>query len=207
MLRQIAEAVEYYPFKGVEKFYDIGKLLAQPEAFHQLIDTMSKLVQDFNVTHVGALDARGFLFGAPVSLALNLPLAMVRKIGKMPNVTTSNQYNTEYGHRDGLAVQNHVIGKGARVVLIDDLVATGGSLAAAIETVQAAGGQVIGCVSIVELDAFAEMRNKILSKAILRKAVFTESQLLELGSKPALLPDDYQDDGETFETPGAMQKV
>lgn len=207
MKKNVAKHIEFYPFKGVKKFYDIGKLLANPQAFKFITHLMTNLCKSCKPTHLGALDARGFLFGASVSYVSSVPLMMIRKLGKMPNVVTSGQYDTEYGHRDGLAVQRHVIGDGAKVVLIDDLVATGGSLAAAIETVEAAGGTVVGCVSIVELDAFAEQRSKVLSKDIPRFAVFTETELAEFGAKAASLPETYVDDGKTFETKGAMNKV
>ena len=207
-LRLVAENLSYFPFKGV-KFYDVGSLGANPIAFefcNRLFEEI--LCKNYpDATVIGALDARGFLF-APYLVSQNRKLSMIRKLGKMPNAVTSGAYETEYGHRDGVAVQRHVVKPGDKVVLIDDLVATGGTLAAATEAVKAVGAEVIGCITLVELDAFAERRAKVIPGDVPRSAVFaTEAELLKHGSKAAPLPDNYVDDGTAFESEGAMPKV
>lgn len=157
---------------------------------------------------LGALDARGFLFAAAVAAKLELPLFMVRKLGKMPNAVSSGQYDTEYGHRDGVAIQRHAVHKGDHVILIDDLVATGGTFGAAVSCVEAMGAVVDGCVSVVELEAFEERRAKIVLPHVRRAAVFvSEASLLACGAWAAPLPLDYADDGAAFESKGALPKV
>ena len=105
-------------------------------AFH-LSDVLSSLGYEFRKKR---LDARGFILGPPIALALKKPFIMMRKPGKMPNSVSSKEYNTEYGKRSGLTVQNDKVKKGDRVLIIDDLVATGGTLSSAIELVHMLGG-------------------------------------------------------------------
>jgi adenine phosphoribosyltransferase len=209
--QKIAKALPYYPYKGIEKFYDVGTLFANVEARDAAMDLMAELCKAFNPTILGVLDARGFLF-TPVAERLDLPLAMVRKIGKMPNTVQSDAYQTEYGHRDGLCVQKHVCVNSTspqRMVLIDDLVATGGSLGAAVQCVTDAGIQVVGCVSVVELDAFEELRAKALRQfGVPRAALFMkEKELLDCGACAADVPKDYRDDGVAIESEGSLPKI
>jgi adenine phosphoribosyltransferase len=208
----IGSSIPYYPFKGIERFYDMGGLLNNTLAFAACTCALRSMIKYYfpKATKIGLLDARGFLFSS-VSHAPGhkmLPAVMVRKLGKMPNTVSSGDYETEYGHRDGVAVQRHAVGLGDKIVLIDDLVATGGTFGAAIEAVRKAGGEVIGCISLVELDAFAEQRAKVLPDDVPRVALFkSESELLQMGSWKADLPDDYVDDGAVFESKGSMRKV
>lgn len=199
--RQVAAAIAHYPFKGVEKFYDVGTLLNTPAAFKDCIMLMRVELGKFpGHTKLGALDARGFLFAAPLGLSLSHPVVMVRKLGKMPNTVSSKPYEVEYGHRDGMAVQRHAVNPGDKIVLIDDLVATGGTLSAAIEAVREAGGKVVGCLSLVELEAFAAQRAEKIPPEIQRRAIFaTERELLDLGATAGALPEGYDDDGAAFE--------
>jgi len=200
--KRVAAAVAYYPFKGVDRFYDVGALLNTPAAYHSCITIMQTKLQLLpSHTKLGAIDARGFLFAAPLGYLLNHPVVMVRKLGKMPNTVSSKAYEIEYGHRDGMAVQRHAVGPGDKIVLVDDLVATGGTLSAAIEAVRAAGGEVVGCLSLVELEAFAARRAETIPPDIQRVAVFdTERELLDLGAAAGALPEGYGDDGAVFET-------
>lgn len=207
--KQVAAAIAHYPFKGVERFYDVGTLLNTPAAHNACITLMRMKLDDLpGFTKLGALDARGFLFAATLGYAMNHPVVMVRKLGKMPNTVSSGPYETEYGYREGVAVQKHAVGPGDKIVLIDDLVATGGTLAAAIESVRAAGAEVVGCLTLVELEAFAAQRAEVISEDVPRVAVFdTERELLDLGASAGALPEDYEDDGVAFEAEGEMRKV
>lgn len=125
--------------------------------------------REMDVASVGGFDARGFVLGAPLALALKVPFFMLRKPGKMPNSISSGAYAVEYGKRDGMCIprghpldrddplnKSTVVKAGDRVVLVDDLVATGGTLASGIELVHALGGTVIECACVVELKMFVD---------------------------------------------------
>ena len=105
---------------------------------------------------IAGLDARGFILGPPIALALKKPFIMMRKKGKMPNSVQSDAYQTEYGGREGMTVQRDKIKKGDRVLVIDDLVATGGTLSSAISLVHMLGGNVVECACVVELKMFID---------------------------------------------------
>lgn len=205
---KVARAFRYYPYKGVERFYDLGGILNDVEATRDMLAGMAVLVESFpKATKLGLLDARGFLF-APLATMLGMPIVMIRKIGKMPNTVTSGDYETEYGKREGVSIQRHAVKRGDRIVLIDDLVATGGTLGAAIACVEAAGAKVEGCLSLVELDAFAEKRKEVIPAHVPRVALFeTEAELLAMGASPGALPEGYADDGAQFESGDTLPKV
>ena len=103
-----------------------------------------------------SLDARGFVLGPPIALALKKPFIMMRKKGKMPNSVSSDDYQCEYGKRSGLTVQRDRIQKGQKVLIIDDLVATGGTLGSAISLVKMLGGIPVECACVVELKMFID---------------------------------------------------
>jgi adenine phosphoribosyltransferase len=104
-----------------------------------------------------SLDARGFILGPPIALALQKPFVMMRKQGKMPNTISSGRsYQTEYGSRSGLTVQRDKIRPGHRVLIIDDLVATGGTLCSAMTLVSLLQGTVVECACVVELKMFVD---------------------------------------------------
>ena len=123
----------YFPFKGIPRFYDIGGFLAEPEIFQKIVDIFVERYKAIGIDSVAGLDARGFILGPPIALALKKPFIMMRKKGKMPNSISSADYNVEYGQRSGLTVQRDKISKGDRVLIIDDLVATGGTAIACAE--------------------------------------------------------------------------
>ena len=141
LAREAAAVIPYYPFKGIERFYDIGGLLRHPALFDRVCEAMAARYRAKGVTAIGGVDARGFLF-VPVALKAGIPFFMVRKAGKMPNTVTSASYETEYDTKDGLALQRDAVKKGDKVVLVDDLVATGGTLHEAVKLVQHLGGEV-----------------------------------------------------------------
>lgn len=189
-MKAAAAAFRPHPFKGIDRFYDVGGILKDPWALATTVDGLAtRLSAAFpGATAIGAIDARGFLFATPVAMTLGLPVVMVRKLGKMPDQgPPSTAYAIEYGERDGVAVQRHAVGPGSRVVLVDDLVATGGTMTAAIEAVENMGGEVVGCASLVEIDGCAEARAKVLPDGrVPRVALFTEAELLEAQSAPKI---------------------
>jgi adenine phosphoribosyltransferase len=148
-LTQYIRDIPDFPKPGI-LFKDITPLLADPAAFQFAIDRMAEHYRGRPVDAVAAVEARGFLFAAPLALVLRKPLIPLRKPGKLPFHTHSLRYDLEYGsaelhvHTDGLV-------KGARVLLVDDLLATGGTMQAGCQLVEKAGGVVVGCTFLVEL--------------------------------------------------------
>jgi adenine phosphoribosyltransferase len=138
-----------FPKPGIV-FKDITPLLAEPRAFRHAIDQLAEHYPAERVDVVAAAEARGFLFAAPLALRLERPLVPLRKPGKLPHRTHSLRYELEYGSAE-LQVHIDAVAPGARVLLIDDLLATGGTMEASCRLIEQAGGQVIGCAFLVEL--------------------------------------------------------
>ena len=148
-LKQYIRDVPDFPIPGV-LFKDITPLLSDPAAFRQVIDHLTRKYEHSSFDSIVAIDARGFLFGAPVAYRLGKPLIPVRKPGKLPWETRSFEYALEYGEG---SIEMHVdgVGQGDKVLLLDDLLATGGTLAAAARLVESLGGEVTGVAVVVEL--------------------------------------------------------
>jgi adenine phosphoribosyltransferase len=138
-----------FPKPGI-LFKDITPLLAEPPAFQYAIDQMAKHFGERGLDAIAAAEARGFLFAAPLALTLRLPLVPLRKPGKLPYRTYSLKYELEYGSAE---LQMHVDGvrPGAKVLLVDDLLATGGTMEAGIRLIEQAGATVVACAFLVEL--------------------------------------------------------
>ena len=102
--QRIAKVIPYYKYKGIPRFYDINGFLTKPDVFQEVVDVFAARYKDQNVTSIGGFDARGFVLGAPLALALKVPFFMLRKPGKMPNGISSAAYNVEYGSRNVLEV-------------------------------------------------------------------------------------------------------
>jgi adenine phosphoribosyltransferase len=142
-------AVPDFPKPGI-LFRDITPLLGNPDAFRKAIALMAEPYRGAKVDVVAAAEARGFIFAAPLALALNVGFVPVRKPGKLPFDTHAFHYELEYGsdtlemHRDGIA-------RGQSVLLVDDLLATGGTIEACCHLVEKSGASVAGCVFLIEL--------------------------------------------------------
>lgn len=147
-LRDHIRAVPGFPKPGIT-FRDIGPLLGSPQAFQHAVNQLGDGHEPFDM--VAALDARGFLFGAPLALALNLPFAMVRKAGKLPGDTIRLAYSLEYGEAE-IEIDPRAVPSGARVLLVDDVLATGGTMKAACKLIEQVGGIVAGCAFVIELE-------------------------------------------------------
>ena len=147
-----------FPKLGI-LFKDITPLLAEPKAFAQAIDLLAEHYRGKPIDAIAAAEARGFLVAAPLALKLEKPLVPLRKPGKLPYRTYSLKYELEYGTAE---LHMHVDGiqKGARVLLVDDLLATGGTMKAGCGLIEQAGGTVVGCGFMVEL-AFLAGREKL----------------------------------------------
>jgi adenine phosphoribosyltransferase len=147
-----------FPKPGI-LFKDITPLLAEPVAFAESVRRLASRYAGEPIDAIAAAEARGFLFAAPMALELQKPLIPLRKPGKLPYRTYSLKYELEYGTAE-LQMHTDVIVQGARVLLVDDVLATGGTMKAGIQLVQQAGGTVVGCAFLVEL-SFLEGRQKL----------------------------------------------
>ncbi len=138
-----------FPEKGI-LFYDITGILTNPEAFRYCIDTLTDLYRDSGIDAVACIEARGFLFAAPVAERLGLPIVLVRKKGKLPGKTMEKTFTLEYG-TDTVQVHEADVHTGTNYLVIDDLIATGGTVKAAVELVEEAGAKVHEICCIIGL--------------------------------------------------------
>jgi adenine phosphoribosyltransferase len=158
-LRSYIRDVPDFPKPGI-LFKDITPLLAHPHAFRNAIDLFLERYRLNKPDVVASAEARGFLFAAPLALELNLPFVPLRKPGKLPYTTHSFAYELEYGKAE-LHLHIDAVRPGARVLLLDDLLATGGTMRAACQLVEKAGGLVQECSFLIELE-FLGGRPKLL---------------------------------------------
>jgi adenine phosphoribosyltransferase len=145
-----------FPKPGI-LFKDITPVLADPKLFSRVIDWMS--VQFNDVDLVVGIEARGFIFGAALVEKMGKGLVLARKAGKLPHTTVGVEYALEYGTAT-LEMHTDAIPKGAKVLVVDDLLATGGTAAAAVQLAQLVGADVVGCAFLVELD-FLKGRSRL----------------------------------------------
>jgi adenine phosphoribosyltransferase len=138
-----------FPKPGI-LFKDITPLLAVPEALQYTVDMLAEHYPVSSIDAVAAAEARGFLFAAPLALKLRKPLIPLRKPGKLPYQTHTLAYDLEYGQAE-LQIHIDAVTSGTRVLLIDDLLATGGTMEAGCRLVEKAGGKVVGCAFLIEL--------------------------------------------------------
>ena len=153
-IRQIPD----FPKPGI-LFYDISTLLAHAGAWRTTIERLAAVVEPQSPDLLAGIESRGFLVAAPLALHLGCGFLMVRKHGKLPGPTIPHSYELEYG-TDVIEIQADAIRPGEKVVLLDDLLATGGTMAAAIKLLQKAGAEVTGAASIIEL-SFLNGREKL----------------------------------------------
>lgn len=138
-----------FPKPGI-LFYDISTLLAHPQAWHETIRQLTEGVAAMKPDLLIGIESRGFLMAAPLAQQLGLGFAMVRKAGKLPGPTITYSYELEY-RSDTLEIQEGAVKPGARVVVLDDLLATGGTMSAAIKLLRQVGANVVGAAFIIEL--------------------------------------------------------
>lgn len=138
-----------FPKPGII-FKDITPILQDPAAFREVVERMTAECREWNPTVIAGIESRGFIFGAPIALALDVPLVLVRKLGKLPADTLKEEYSLEYG-TNTVEMHRDAVSPGDRVVIVDDLLATGGTAAAAARLTEALGGSVAGYSFLVEL--------------------------------------------------------
>ena len=144
-IRQIPD----FPKPGI-LFYDISTLLNHPEAWRAAVERMSEAASAYRPAMLAAIESRGFIFAAPLAYRLGLGFVMIRKVGKLPGAVISHAYDLEYGS-DTLQVAEGLIRPGTRIVLIDDLIATGGTAKASVQLLKKVGAEVAGAVFLIEL--------------------------------------------------------
>jgi len=157
-LRSHIRDIPNFPKEGII-FLDITPLLGNGPAFQHAIDEMAAKFADRGATKVAAAEARGFIFGAPLAYKLGLGFVPIRKPGKLPYKTREVTYDLEYG-TDTLCMHIDAVEKGEKVIIIDDLLATGGTAEGMVNLIQKAGGEVIGVGFLIEL-GFLNGRDKI----------------------------------------------
>jgi adenine phosphoribosyltransferase len=158
LLSSTIRDVPDFPKKGI-LFKDITTLLRDPDAFRQSIDGLVDRVRDFDVDVVVGMESRGFIFAAPIAYRLGVGFVPVRKLGKLPAQTVSVKYDLEYGDAT-LELHVDAIQPGQRVLVVDDLLATGGTVCATIDLVEQLGGIVAATAFLVELD-FLQGRRRL----------------------------------------------
>ncbi|MEO1190812.1 MAG: adenine phosphoribosyltransferase [Pseudomonadota bacterium] len=157
-LKHHIRTIPDFPKPGI-LFYDIATLFAHAEALKSMLSQMAERVEPWKPTMLAGIESRGFLVGAPLAQMMGLGFVMLRKTGKLPGTVISHSYDLEYGSAI-LEVQEGLIVPGERVVLIDDLLATGGTMEASITLLQKVGAEVVGAACIMEL-TFLKGRDKL----------------------------------------------
>lgn len=149
LIKSSIKSIPNYPKEGII-FRDITTLLEVPAAFKATVDLIVEQYRDKGITKVLGTESRGFIFGAPVALALGLPFELVRKPKKLPRETISQSYQLEYG-QDTLEMHVDAISEGDNILIIDDLLATGGTVEATVKLVQRLGGVVKHAAFVINL--------------------------------------------------------
>lgn len=157
-IKEYIRGIPDFPKPGI-LFYDISTLLSHADAWQVAMGRMARLIGAYQPDVLVGIESRGFLVAAPLALKLGCGFVMARKAGKLPGGTISHSYDLEYGS-DTIEIQDDAIHPGQRVVILDDLLATGGTLRAAIELCEKVGGDVVGTAALIEL-TFLNGREKL----------------------------------------------
>lgn len=164
-LKSVIRDINDFPKKGII-FRDITPMLSCPEAFSFVIDFFYDNYKDKNIDKILAIESRGFIFGAPLAYRLNCGLNLFRKPGKLPFKTLSHTYELEYGS-DSIEIHEDAIKKGDNILIIDDLLATGGTASAAASLASSMGASLISLGFVIEL-SFLNGREKLKDYNILK---------------------------------------
>ena len=157
-LKDHIRAIPDFPKPGI-LFYDISTMLAHADAWQVALGRLSRAVGKYQPDMLAGIESRGFLVAAPLASRLGLGFTMIRKKGKLPGKTIEHEYDLEYG-TDVIAIQDDAVAPGQRVVVLDDLLATGGTMAASLNLLRGVGAEVVGAACIIEL-TFLEGRKRL----------------------------------------------
>jgi adenine phosphoribosyltransferase len=138
-----------FPKEGII-FRDISPILREPKAFQYVINSFYEEYKDYNIDLIAGIESRGFIFASALALKFNKGMIMIRKQGKLPGYTYTKKYDIEYGNAT-MEIQKEAIKKGDRVLIIDDLIATGGTARASAQLIEELGGKVVGFAFVIEL--------------------------------------------------------
>ena len=166
-LKKYIRSIPDYPKKGI-LFRDITTLIKNPDAFKYTIDKILKISKKLDFDKVSAIESRGFIFASTISYLTDKPLVLLRKKNKLPSETHSVDFKLEYGEAT-IEVHKDSISKGEKILVIDDLIATGGTAEAAAKLIEISGGVIAGFIFVINL--FDLPGNELLKK----KSYFTES--------------------------------
>jgi len=148
-LKETIRTVPNWPIEGV-MFRDITTLLSNGKAFKQCCDELYERYKDMNIDVIAGIESRGFIFGSALAYKLGIGFIPIRKPGKLPAETVKEEYELEYG-KDAVEIHKDAIKKGDKVLVIDDLIATGGTISAAVKLVEKLGGEIVECSFIIDL--------------------------------------------------------
>lgn len=168
-IRKAIRDVPDFPKAGI-MFKDITPVLKDPKLFRGTVGLLAEALKGKNITRIAAIDARGFLFGAALAERLKIGIVPIRKKGKLPYKTFEESYDLEYGSNT-IAIHQDAFDPGDRVALVDDLLATGGTAAAAVKLIEKAGGKVEAVLFVIEL-AFLNGRAKFGGYSVFAPVVF-----------------------------------
>jgi adenine phosphoribosyltransferase len=163
LLTRYIRDIPDWPKKGI-LFRDITPLLADPRAFPAGVKALCQPFKNAGVAYVAGIEARGFIFGAAVAAKLEAGFVPIRKKGKLPYLTESASYDLEYG-TDSIEIHRDAVPGGAKVLLVDDLLATGGTMQAACRLMEKVGAEVVGIAFVIELTAI-QGRKKLASHKV-----------------------------------------
>jgi adenine phosphoribosyltransferase len=162
-LKQHIRSVPDFPKAGI-LFYDITTLLKDPQGFRMTIDMLATPYLDQGIDAVVGIESRGFILGAAVAQRIGAGFVPIRKPGKLPAKSIKESYDLEYG-KDALEIHEDAVGKGQRVLIVDDVLATGGTAAAAVQLVRKLGGDLHGLAVLIEL-LFLDGRQKVAGENV-----------------------------------------
>lgn len=148
-LEEYVRTIPDFPEPGI-MFRDVTSVLQDADGLHLAIDTMQEMIKDLDIDVVAGAESRGFIFGMPIAYNLNKPFVLIRKKGKLPCETVEMEYDLEYGTAT-IEMHKDAIKPGQKVLLVDDLIATGGTTEAMIKLVESLGGEVVGVSVLIEL--------------------------------------------------------
>ena len=148
-LRDLIRTIPDYPKPGI-MFRDITTLLGHPDGFKYTIQMLADRYAEYNFDYVAGIEARGFILGAPIAANLGKGFIPVRKAGKLPGKTVTQSYELEYG-TDQIEIHVDAFPRGSQILLVDDLIATGGTAAAAAQLIEGSGGKIVECCFVIDL--------------------------------------------------------